>query len=225
MTQADEEIGRIMDALQSRHDADDTLVVFLADHGDSMCGRWMATKHASFYDETARIPFSFTGPGVEGADRVVPGPVSQLDLLPTLCHYAGLKVPEQRHGRSLMPWLRGERADLPHAFVVSQWHTEWGFTIEPGRMIRSERYKYTRYLEGDGEELFDMEADPGETRTLIDSPEHADVLAVHRALLDQHIQETADPFFTMEWKADARWRSHEPGYRCHRGPAAPMVDD
>ena len=224
MTQVDEEIGRIMDALSKRHDADNTLVVFFTDHGDSMFGRWMATKHTSFYDETTRVPFSFTGPGINGKDRVIPGPVSQLDLLPTLCEYAGIDIPKKQHGRSLMPWLTEAREDIPNEFVVSEWHTEWSFTIEPGRMVRSQRYKYTRYLEGDGEELYDMEADPGETHTLIDDPAHARILYKHRALLDRHITETEDPFLSMEWMAAERWRSHEPGYRCHRGPAAPMAN-
>ena len=69
-----------------------------------------------------------------------------------------------------------------------------------------------------------MEADPGETHTLIDDPAHARILYEHRALLDRHITETEDPFLSMEWMAAERLRSHEPGYRCHRGPAAPMAN-
>jgi choline-sulfatase len=223
LAQADAEIGRILAALNTREDADNTLVVFMADHGDAMCGRWMATKHTSFYDETTRIPLAFSGPVIRGRGRVVSGPVSQLDLLPTLCDYAGLDVPAGLHGRSLMPWLRGERADTPHAYVIGEWHTEWGYTIEPGRMVRSPRYKYTRYLEGDGEELYDLQTDPGETRTLSDDRAYAGILAEHRALLEDHLIRTEDPFLAMEWKADKRWRSHRPGYRRHRGPAAPML--
>jgi choline-sulfatase len=109
--------------------------------------------------------------------------------------------------------------------VVSEWHTEWGFTVSPGRMVRTPRYKYTRYIEDGGEELFDMVADPGETRTLAHDPAYQAVLEEHRAILDQHLAETADPFLSYEWKADPRWRTHPVGYACHCGPAAPMVGE
>jgi choline-sulfatase len=94
-------------------------------------------------------------------------------------------------------------------------------------MLRTSRYKYVRYLEGceQGlcEELYDMLADPGETQTLVDDPVHAEVLQEHRSLLDEHVAATNDDFFDLSWEADARWRSHTPGYANHRGPAAPMV--
>jgi choline-sulfatase len=90
-------------------------------------------------------------------------------------------------------------------------------------MVRTPRYKYTRYVEGDGQDLYDMLADPGETRTLVDDPAYAETLAEHRALLDEHVKATDDDFFNLAWLADARWRSHRPGYQHHTGPAAPMV--
>jgi choline-sulfatase len=91
-------------------------------------------------------------------------------------------------------------------------------------MVRTPRWKYVRYLEGDGEELYDMRADPGETRTLAGDPTHASVLAEHRALLHAHVAATGDGFFDLSWEADPRWRSHPIGYPHHVGPAAPMVE-
>ena len=153
--------------------------------------------------------------------------VSNLDLFPTLCAYAGLEAPAGLWGQSLLPWLEGTRSDSPHPYVASEWHTEWGFTISPGRMVRTPRYKYVRYLEGADhglcEELYDMEADPGETRTLIDDPDSAAALEAHRTLLQQHLEATDDNFEALSWEADPRWRSHELGYPNHRGPAAPML--
>jgi choline-sulfatase len=90
-------------------------------------------------------------------------------------------------------------------------------------MLRTPHFKYTRYLEGEGEELYDMRADPGETLTLIDDPAYAPVLERHRALLAEHLAATDDDFYHLAWSADPRWRSHTPGYRHHVGPAAPMV--
>ncbi|GAB4462717.1 MAG: sulfatase-like hydrolase/transferase [Armatimonadaceae bacterium] len=223
----DLEISRILTALAKAGLEEDTLIVFFADHGEGMGSHRMVTKQVSFYEETNRIPWIFAGPGV----RVAPGTliekplVSLLDLLPTLADMAGLPVPEGLHGRSLAPFLRGEREDRcePGEYVAGEWHTEWGFTIEPGRMIRTARYKYTRYIEGDGEELFDLQEDPWETRTLIHDPAHQATLKEHRQLLAQHLQATDDPFFSLEPLVAPRWRSHKPGNRHHQGPAAPSA--
>ncbi|MBN1581512.1 MAG: sulfatase, partial [Anaerolineae bacterium] len=105
--------------------------------------------------------------------------------------------------------------------------TEWGFTISPGRMLRTDRFKYARYLEGMeqglNQEFYDMQADPGETCNLIGHPAFQDEIRRHRALLQMHIAETGDDFYSLDWLADPRWRSHTPGYQYHRGPAAPVV--
>jgi choline-sulfatase len=223
----DDEIGLILDALEARPDAANTLIVFTSDHGDGMAVHRQVTKQVSMYDNTTRVPLSFAGAGVGGEDRAVGDAlVSNLDLLPTLCAAAGLDVPDGLWGRSLVPWLSGGGGS-PHPYVVSEWHTEWGFTISPGRMVRTPQFKYVRYLEGrqEGlyEELYDMQADPGETRNLVPDPAYGEPLKAHRVLLEEHLALTGDGFFELSWKADPRWRSHPLGYAQHRGPAAPMV--
>ncbi|NJK91232.1 MAG: sulfatase-like hydrolase/transferase [Blastochloris sp.] len=221
VSRADAEIGRILAALNARADAAETLIVFMADHGDSMGGRWMATKHCTFYEETVRVPLVFAGPGIAGSGRVAEGLVSLLDLFPTLCDYAGLPIPPGLGGASLLPQLRGEVV-APREYVAAEWHTEWGFTIEPGRMIRTPHHKYTHYLESNGEELYDLHSDPGELRNLATDPAHITVLETHRQILREHAARTGDGYFNLTWKAAPRWRSHTPGYRHHRGPTAPM---
>lgn len=217
----DDEVGHILDALEARADGAETLILFVADHGDGMACHRMVTKQVSLYDETTRTPLLIAGPGIApGASAAL---VSHLDLLPTLCEQVGISPPTNLWGQSLLPLLH-DPAAAAHPYVVSEWHTEWGFTISPGRMVRTPCYKYTRYLEGDGEELYDLLADPGETRTLIHDPTHQNALADHRAILDRHLAATADPFVSYGWKADPRWRSHPVGYPCHRGPAAPMAE-
>ena len=168
---------------------------------------------------------SNAGFGVRGEGTLLESPlVSHVDLLPTLCDFAGIDAPSGLWGASLMPWIEGRRDGSPHDHVVTEWHTEWAYTVSPGRMVRTDRHKYTRYLEGDGEELYDLDADPGETLTLADDPAYSDILDTHRKALRAHLDETVDPFFDLAWKADPRWRNHEPGYRNHRGPAAPMAE-
>lgn len=212
VSRVDAEIGRILNAAPAG-----TLVVFFSDHGDSMAGRGLVTKQVSFYDETTRVPLIVSGPGI--APRTDDGLCSLLDLLPTLLDVAGLPAPPGLWGRSLWPWVLGARADAPHEYVVSEWFTEWGFTVEPGRMLRTPGWKYMRYREEDGEELYDLASDPGETCSRLDHPQRA----VHRELLDRHLAATADPFMALQPCVDARWRSHPPGYQHHQGPAAPSI--
>ena len=222
-TLVDQAIGKIVEALHATPAGENTLLLVMADHGDGQGCHRMVTKQVSFYDETNRVPFIFAGPGVARRDGVENRPlISLLDLAPTLCDYAGLAQPQGLRGKSLWPILQGQ--DVPHhAYVAGEWHTEWGFTISPGRMIRTDRYKYTRYPEGAGEELYDMVEDPGETRTLIDDPVYRDVLDEHRRLLDRHLAETADDFELLDVAVDPRWRSHDVGYPNHQGPSAPML--
>ena len=223
VSRVDTEIGHILNALWATPAGRHTVVVFFADHGDSLAGRQLVTKQVSFYDETTRVPLIVTGPGVTGrGGRSIPGLCSLLDLLPTLTAVAGIEAPAGVWGQSLWPWLQGQRTDAPHESVVSEWFTEWGITVEPGRMLRTPGGKYTRYCEGNGEELYDLTTDPGETRSLVTTPAYRTALTEHRRRLDEHLAATADPFATLAPKVDPRWRSHPPGYHCHHGPAAPM---
>jgi len=213
---ADAEVGRILKALRESPAGRNTLVVFHADHGDGMACHRMVTKETQFYDETTRVPLIFAGPGVSGTSALVEAPLaSMLDLVPTLCEYARLAPPKDARGKSLMPFLRGEDPKDFRQFLVSEWYTEAGFAgvVTPGRMVRSQRYKYTRYVEGNGEELFDLEKDPGEKRTLVKDPACADVLAQHRKMLESHVREINDPFFTMQ--ARRGHKLHALGYPNH----------
>ena len=217
----DAEVGRILDALEKRPDAADTVVVFFSDHGDGMGAHRLATKHTTFYEEMTRVALMARGPGIASAGDVLDGPlVSLLDLFPTLCDCAGIAPPGGLWGCSLMPWLRaGEGNDAtPHDYVASEWHTEWALTVEPGRMLRTDRYKYTRYREGEGEELYDLENDPGETRNLAGDNGYAETLERHRRLLREHAEATADDFGQLAPKADAPWREHTPGWTHHADP-------
>ncbi len=222
---ADAEVGRILQALAASPAAGNTLVVFFVDHGDGAASHRMVTKQVSFYEEVTRVPMILAGPGIRQGGAVIEQPlVSLLDLVPTLCEYAGLEAPEDLHGCSQLGWLTGAAKPPERDYVASEWHTEWGYTISPGRMIRTQGFKYTRYLEGGGEELYDLRADPGERRTLVDDPAYGGILQEHRRMLEAHVAATDDPFFGLVPKVDERWRSHKLGYPNHAGPAAPMVE-
>ena len=224
---ADRNIGLLLDALEKRPDYDNTLVVFLADHGDSMASRQMLTKHCQLYDETTRVPFAFSGAGIKGKNRLLEKPlVSTLDLLPTLCEYAHIKPSDALEGKSVMGFLKGSnKSECHHEYVASQWHTEWGSTIEPCRMIRTHHFKYTIYREGTGEELYDLKNDPGEQVNLVFNSQYTTVLKEHRLIFKDYIQKTNDPFFGLSYKVDKKYRSHKAGFAHHRGFAAPVIEE
>ncbi len=221
---ADDCIGRVLDAFKNSDAADNTLIVFMGDHGDSMGSRKMVTKHTSFYEETTNVPMIFTGAGVKGRNESFNQLVSNTDLLPTLCEFAGIDCPTNIYGRSLAPLLKGEELENERAYVASEWMSEWGFTVEPGRMIRSKNFKYNHFLEGEEEELYDMVNDPYEKVNLAFDSAYSDVLDEHRNMLQEHVKLTGDPFFYLEVKADERWRAHAPGFHNHVGVCAPDGD-
>ncbi len=216
------QIEQVLQALYSTDAGKNTIIVFLADHGDGMASHRMVTKQVSFYDEITNVPFIFAGPGIIKREKPVEDILTQptLDLLPTLCELAGIAIPQDKRGISLAPLLRGEWQTKRHPYVVSEWHSEYERIVSPGRMIRSPRYKYTHYLEGNGEELYDMQNDKGEQHNLAHDPSYATILKIHRSLLDDYIQRTADDYRSLKVIADPKWRSHKPGYPHHEGACA-----
>jgi choline-sulfatase len=166
ITYMDERVGEVLDALAATGLERETVVVFTADHGE-MAGERGLWYKMSFLDGSARIPFVWRGPGIDC--QATAGPVSPLDLAPTLAALAGAAAPEAGFaGQSLAPALRGEGAAA--AVVASEYLAE-GVTA-PAVMVRRGRYKLVR-CPGDPDLLYDLEADPRELRNLAGDPSHA----------------------------------------------------
>lgn len=207
----DREVGAVLGALAGRPDAADTLVVFLSDHGEGMASHRMVTKGEHFYEEVTRIPLIFAGGGLAAGQGTIRQPlVSLVDLMPTLCDWAGLDAPPDLPGRSLLPWLKGASAPDDRDYVVSTWYGHTG-VIAPARMLRSQRHKYTCFREDGAEELYDLRSDPGERVNLAFDPGHADTLARHRGLLREHCRRTGDPFFNEDCVMAEGRRTHADG--------------
>ncbi len=97
----DKEVGIVLEQLKQSIDMENTLVVFMADHGDSMTSRGRVTKQVDFYEEVTRVPFIFSGKGVKNSKKPIKGLTSLLDLFPTLCDYANIEIPNGLRGESL----------------------------------------------------------------------------------------------------------------------------
>lgn len=187
----DEALGRLLDTLKSLDILDNTIVLFTTDHGCHFKTRNSEYKR-SCHDSSIRIPTALCGPGFDSG-----GQVRQLanlvDLPPTLLDAAGLPVPQQMHGRSVLPLLRRQYEGWPDDVFVQI------SEAQVGRAVRTQRWKYSVYApdknggkdpESDvyvEEFLYDLEADPYELNNLIGLESHQEVTRVMRQRLLRHI--------------------------------------
>jgi choline-sulfatase len=173
VTYVDGKLGELLAALDRTGERDETIVVFLSDHGDMLGEKRMVQKRC-FYEWSVRVPLVVRLPGDEGAGTAVADPVSLLDLLPTLLDLVGFPESERLpvDGASLVPLLGGARE--PDRVVLSEYHVEK--VRAPCFMARRGRHKLV-HVHGHDEQLFDLEADPGEWQNLAGRRETASVEA------------------------------------------------
>ena len=173
----DRHIGDILEGLQQAGLEEDIVVIFTSDHGNMDASHRLASKGV-FYEESVGVPLILKHLGGVPGGRTDQAHLvsSGLDILPTICDYAGIKQPDHLLGVSLRPLAEDRRVDDWRTYVASENH--WT------RMIRSQRYKYCAYDHACGNELLvDIEIDPGEMQNLVDDPKFQDVLTEHRRLL------------------------------------------
>jgi len=175
MTLIDDQIGRILDALDELGMADNTVVVHTSDHGDLTGSHRLFNKGPMMYDETYRIPLVVRWPGVVESGSRSGEFVRLLDLMPTFLEWADCEVPDGLHARSIDPLLQGETPDDWPQSTYAQYHGD-EFGLYSQRMVRTDQYKFV-YNGPDRNELYDLDADPHELQNLIDHPEYADTKA------------------------------------------------
>jgi N-sulfoglucosamine sulfohydrolase len=209
----DHGVGAVLGALDEQLLADDTLVILTTDHGLPFPG-----AKATLTDRGLGVSLIMRGPGGFHGGRVNDALVSHIDVFPTLCELLEIEPPDHLQGRSLMPAVRGEAREVnDEVFGELTYHAAY----DPQRAIRTRRHKYVRRW-GDRdlpvlpniddspskdlllqhglaemprprEELYDLLFDPNEAHNLIDSPDHADVVAILRSRLEEWMEETDDP--------------------------------
>ncbi|MFM7182028.1 MAG: sulfatase [Verrucomicrobiales bacterium] len=168
----DSQIGRLMDALRESGRLQNTIVVVWSDHGWHLGEKAISGKN-TLWDRSTRVPLIFAGPGV-GAGQRCTQPAELMDIYPTLVELAGLGKRDDLEGLSLVPQLRDAASKRVRPAITSHNQGNHG--------IRSERWRYIRYADG-SEELYDMIVDPNEWNNLAAKPEHAPIVAEHKAWL------------------------------------------
>jgi len=173
----DAQVGRLLDTLDRLKLWENTLVIFMGDHGYHLGERGWWNK-STLFDRSCRAPLIIAAPGMKGA-QVCRSPVEFVDLYPTVADFCGVKAPHALVGQSLRPLLAAPGSKFKEA----------GFTLVGrgqrhfGRSVATERWRFTRWSDGTLE-LYDHDVDPEETQNLSLSSSHSNVVEELRRKLD-----------------------------------------
>jgi len=186
---ADQAVGAVLDALDQRKIADDTLVIFVGDNGFFLGEHRLVDKRFP-YEEALRVPMLMRYPRLIRAGRASAHMALNIDICPTVLDLCGVPAPKNVAGRSLRPLLAGPppaqwRRDMFYEYAERIWQC-------PALVAaRTERYKYIEYLEpASTHELYDLLIDPQEMRNVIGDANYAPVLADMRQRLARLKKET-----------------------------------
>ncbi|MCZ6679227.1 MAG: sulfatase-like hydrolase/transferase [Candidatus Poribacteria bacterium] len=168
----DDQVGRIMEALEETNQREQTVVIFTSDHGEMLGDHGLIQKGCRFYEGLVRVPLIFSCPGQFESGVKSGALVELVDKAPTLLELAGLDVPERMQGKSLLPLLRGETDPSHHRdFVRCEYYDALD---QPdgtfATMYRDTRYKLVVYHGHAHGELYDLLADAEEFDNLWDDP-------------------------------------------------------
>ena len=190
----DEQIGRILGVLEDRGWLNQTLIIYTADHGD-MTGDHHLWRKSYAYEASARVPMLMrwpTGLASAARGRVLTQPVELRDILPTFLDAASAPGAEELDGRSLLSLVRGnttewrEYIDLEHDVCYGP-ENHWN-------ALTDGHTKYIFHARDGGEQLFDLDNDPGELNDLGSDPAHQGRLRQWRERMVNHLAERGEKF-------------------------------
>lgn len=157
ITHLDDQVARIMAALEKSGKADNTIVVFTADHGLG-CGHHGLMGKQNMYDHSVRVPFMVMGPGIEAGKKIDAGIYLQ-DIMPTTLEWAGMKdKPEHVDFKSLNPLLKDSKA--------AHYDAIYGGYTSGQRAVTLDGYKLILYPKVPVARLYNLAKDPEETKDL-----------------------------------------------------------
>jgi len=171
----DKNVGRMLDYLDAKGMTRNTIVVYSSDQGFYLGEhgwydkRWM-------YEESFRMPLILRWPGVVAPGTRIPSLVQNIDFAPTFLAAGGAESPVDIHGKDMAPLFQGD-ADPPWRKSVYYHYYEKGeHNVPPHEGVRTERYKLVHFIDQDEWELFDLEKDPREMRSVYRDPEYSAIL-------------------------------------------------
>jgi arylsulfatase A-like enzyme len=175
--QIDDQVGRILDALEETGQREQTLVIFTSDHGEMLGDHGLIRKGCRFYEGLVRVPLIFSFPGQFRSGERSEALVELTDIAPTLLELVGEPVPVRMQGKSLLRILTGEIPPKHHRDYV---RCEYYDAVDMpdgtyATMYRDEQYKLVVYHGHNLGELYNLWADPDEFENLWDSSEHLEL--------------------------------------------------
>ena len=187
----DAQVGKILDEIESSADSnirDNTLIIFTSDHGYHLGEKQYIFKQSP-WEESVRIPFVVSGPGV-ASNKVCTQPISLVDVYPTCIDYAGMNAPHTLDGNSIKPLL--EDPENGNGWTGTEYSVSGigsSATVSTNQIapyseqhfsIRTAQYRYIYYRNGE-EELYDHNNDPNEWTSLVNSSDHTEALETMRS--------------------------------------------
>ncbi|MGG1554765.1 sulfatase family protein [Paenibacillus ferrarius] len=153
-------LGRIMEKLTEKGMLDNTAILFTSDHGDMQGAHRLRLKGVIPYKELYNVPLLLYVPGETPKRKVIPDLVSTAAVTGTLLDAAGIPVPKECEGGSLMPLLNRDEAPAEEQVFFEHYKAYWG--RHPMIGVQTKQWKYVYYLEDDLEEMYDLRCDPDE---------------------------------------------------------------
>jgi len=198
----DDNMGRLMQYLESQGLMENTIIVFTTDHGE-MFGENGRVFKLTFYESAARVPFLISWKGQIPAGHRTDALLNTPDIMPTLLGLTRLPVPATVEGMDLSLICKGQRGPEPSvAFLQGMGHTfQWIDGFE-WRAVRDKRYTYARYLKDGKELLFDNQTDPLQLHNLAGNPAHQVIYEDLKAKMARKMKELNDEFKPLTWYRD-----------------------
>lgn len=181
-------VGRAIDTLKARGDYDNTVVIYLTDHGTNLSDHGIVWINDVLWDTQTHIPMILRFPS-----RIPPGKVSDdmvmtVDLVPTILELAGIETPGRVQGEGLVDLAGGRAAAWrDFAFAEAEGYPPYGVPPITVRMFRTHDWKLVHYEGSSCGELYHIARDPAELVNLYDSDEHAGMRRQLQARLDEHL--------------------------------------
>ncbi len=191
----DDSTGRIHRALQETGQLDNTLLIFAGDNG-MFLGEHGMTDKRTMHEPSIRVPLLARYPKLIRPGTVIEQMVLNVDLAPSVLEICGAEPLKNVHGKSFKPLLAGDAGGWRKSWYY-EYNYEKQFPYTPNvRGVRTDAWKYVHYPHGDGKpdrhkaELYHLKADPGETKNLINDPDHATKVAELKAELERLMRQT-----------------------------------
>ena len=186
----DESLGRIMQYLEDKNELESTVIIYMGDNGFQFGEHGLIDKRTA-YEASIRVPLLFMCPARFRGGSKISQMVANIDIAPTIMELAGIEPPDYFDGKSFVSLLMGKQTSWRNELLY-EYYWERNYPHTPTtHAILTDRYKFIRYHGiWDLDELYNMQSDPDETRNLINSPAHEDVVKDLRERLFEQLRET-----------------------------------